>query len=76
VADNIIKKGSASGVSNLQRIRKASGITQRKLAELSGAALRMIQLYEQRRQDINKAQAATLLRIAYALGCEVVDLLE
>jgi len=76
VADNIIKKSNASGVSNLQRIRKASGITQRKLAELSGAALRMIQLYEQRRQDINKAQAVTLLRIAHALGCEVVDLLE
>ena len=76
VANNIIEKDSTSGVSNLQRIRKASGMTQRKLAESSGAALRMIQLYEQRRQDINKAQAATLLRIANVLGCEVADLLD
>ena len=76
VADNFMKKSNASGVSNLQRIRKASGMTQRKLAEVSGSALRMIQLYEQGRQDINKAQAATLLRIARVLGCEVEDLLE
>ena len=42
----------------------------------SGTALRMIQLYEQRNQDINKAQAITLTRIARTLGCEVEDLLE
>ena len=76
IADKIIEKSSASSVSNLQRVRKASGMTQSKLAEVSGAALRMIQLYEQRRQDISKAQAATLLRIANVLGCEVVDLLD
>jgi len=51
-------------------------MTQSKLAEASGATLRMIQLYEQRRHDISKAQVATLLRIANVLGCEVVDLLE
>ena len=76
VADKIIEKSRAGGVSNLQRIRKANGMTLSKLAEVSGAELRMIQLYEQRRQDINKAQAATLSRIANALGCEMADLLE
>jgi len=76
VADKIIENSNAGGISNLQRIRKASGMTQRRLAEVSGAALRMIQLYEQRRQDINKAQAATLLNIAHVLGCEVADLLD
>ena len=76
VADQIIKKNYASSVSNLQRIRKASGMTQKKLSEESGTALRMIQLYEQRNQDINKAQAITLTRIARTLGCAVEDLLE
>ena len=76
VADKIIEKGSAGGMTNLQRIRRASGMTQSRLAELSGAALRMIQLYEQRRQGINKAQAGTLAGIAHALGCKVEDLLE
>ena len=76
VADQIIEKNIINGASNLQRIRKASGMTQVKLAEESGAALRMIQLYEQRQKDINKAQAATLAKIAHVLGCGVEDLLE
>ena len=76
VADKIIEKGKAAGASNLQRIRKASGMTQRRLAEESGAALRMIQLYEQRAKDINKAQVGTLVGIARVLGCEVGDLME
>lgn len=46
VAEQLVKKNSAAGVSNLQKIRKANAMTQRKLAEESGAALRMIQLYE------------------------------
>lgn len=76
VADQIIKSNMTTGVSNLQRIRKASGMTQNELAEASGTSLRMIQLYEQRKQDINKAQAITLTRMAHVLGCAVEDLLE
>lgn len=76
VADQIIAKNSAGSVSNLQRLRKANSMTQSRLAQESGAALRMIQLYEQRQQDINKAQAATLNRIAHVLGCRIEDLLE
>ena len=76
VADHILKKNGAPDVSKLQRIRKLNGLTQKQLAEKSGATLRMIQLYEQRNQDINKAQAATISRIAHVLGCEIEDLLE
>jgi len=36
----------------------------------------MIQLYEQRQNDINKAQAGTLLNLTKALGCEMQDLME
>ncbi len=51
-------------------------MTQKKLAEASGVALRMIQLYEQRKQDINKSQAIALTRLAHVLGCKAEDLLE
>ena len=37
---------------------------------------KMIQLYEQRKQEINKARAETVARLAGTLGCEVEDLLE
>lgn len=61
---------------NLQRLRKAAGMTQAKLAERSGVTLRSIQLYEQRQKDINKAQALTLSQLARALGCQIGDLFE
>jgi len=76
VADHIIKNSSVNNTSNLQRIRKASGMTQKKLAEESNTAFRMIQLYRQRRSDISKSSAAALSRIAHVLGCKVEDLLE
>jgi transcriptional regulator with XRE-family HTH domain len=76
VAERQIKAEAAGKASNLQRIRKASGMTQKKLAEESGVAIRMIQLYEQRKQDINKSQAITLTRMAHVLGCDPEDLLE
>jgi DNA-binding Xre family transcriptional regulator len=76
VANRIIEKHRSAGISNLQRIRKAVGMTQKKLAAQSGVALRMIQLYEQRKQDICKAQAISIARMARALGCNAEDLLE
>ena len=61
---------------NLKRIRNSYGCTQAELAELSGVSLRSIQMYEQRRKDINKAGAETVYRLAKALGCTVEDLIE
>ena len=61
---------------NLKRIRTAYGCSQAKLAALSGVTLRSIQMYEQRRKDINKASADTLYSIAKVLGCAIEDLLE
>lgn len=60
----------------LQIMRKASGYSQKELAEKSGVTLRMIQQYEQRAKDINKASGTNLLALAKALGCRVEDLLE
>ena len=46
------------------------------LAKKADVSLRSIQMYEQQRKDINKAQAVTLQRLANALGCRERDLME
>ena len=76
VADQIIAEKMARRKTKLREIRKARGFTQQELSEASGVSLRMIQLYEQRQNDINKAQVTVVINLARALGCDVEDLLE
>ncbi len=59
----------------LTRIRNAVGISQSELARRSGVNVRVIQSYEQRLRDINKAQTSIVLSLARALDCSVEDLL-
>ena len=61
---------------NLKRIRNTAGMTQSQLAKESGVSLRSIQMYEQKKKDINKAQAITLAKTSRILGCDIEDLLE
>ncbi|WP_302625162.1 helix-turn-helix domain-containing protein [uncultured Eubacterium sp.] len=61
---------------NLKIRRKKLGISQSKLAELTGIAVRTIQQYEQRQRDINKAKAEYLVILARVLYCNVEDLME
>ena len=75
-ADKIITKHKKEKPSKLSVVRKARGFTQQQLADASGVTLRMVQLYEQRQNDISKAQAGVVMRLAKALGCEVEDLVE
>lgn len=64
-------------MSKLQDRRKAAGFSQSQLAaRVEGLSLRSLQHYERGAMDINKASALIVWRIAVALGCEVVDLLE
>lgn len=60
----------------LQILRKSIGYSQKTLAEKSGVTLRMIQQYEQRAKDINKAAGINLAALAQTLGCKIEDLLE
>ena len=53
-------------------MRKNCGMTQKELTEKSGTSLRMVQLYEQRKQDIRKAEAQTLVNLSRVLGCGVL----
>lgn len=60
----------------LTRHRLAVGISQSELAERSGISIRVIQSYEQRLRDINKAQLSTVVALAKALDCEAEDLMD
>ena len=75
-ANEIIARNKAGRKTKLYEIRKARGFTQQQLSDASGVSLRMIQLYEQRQNDINKAQVTIVINFAKALGCDVEDLLE
>lgn len=63
-------------IKRLKLYRAKAGLSQSKLAELSGVNVRMIQYYEQGAKDINKAQADTILALAKALNCKMESLLE
>ena len=60
----------------LTRLRTDAGLSQSELAERSGVSVRVIQAYEQKMRDINKAQASTVAQLAQALDCNPIDLLE
>ncbi|HIX53173.1 MAG TPA: helix-turn-helix domain-containing protein [Candidatus Lachnoclostridium stercoripullorum] len=67
---------AAKPETNLKLLRQKAGLSQRRLADLSGIPLRTIQQYEQRQKNINKAQAEYLVALARVLCCEVEDLME
>lgn len=65
-----------SPMSRLKLLREKVGLSQSALAAASGVPVRTIQQYEQRRKNINKAQAETLVALSKALYCRIEDLLE
>lgn len=75
-ADKIILNNINSSPTRLKKIRKQQHMTQEELSKLSGVSLRMIQLYEQRQNDINKASGQTINALARALCCNFYDIME
>lgn len=75
-ANNIIEHNKAIRTSRLKTIRNARGFTQQELSNYSGVSLRMIQLYEQKQNEIGKAQVRVVLRLAKTLGCDIEDLID
>ncbi len=73
IFDNIMQ---ANKETNLAIMRKNKGLSQPELAEKSNVSVRSIQLYEQKRSNINNAQYNNLQALAKVLGCEIEDLLE
>ena len=60
----------------LQKYRKLAGLSQKELAERTDIPLKTIQQYEQRRKNINKAQAEYIIRLSRVLCCRPEQLLE
>jgi len=60
----------------LASIRRNRGMTQQELSDAAGVSLRMIQLYEQRQNDLSKASFSVVLALAHVLGCKPEDLLK
>lgn len=73
-AYTIIRKHISQNKVGIKHLRLQSQLTQQELAKASGVTLRMIQAYEQNRQDIGKAEARSVLRLARVLGCRPEDL--
>ncbi|MBQ2935445.1 MAG: helix-turn-helix transcriptional regulator [Lachnospiraceae bacterium] len=62
--------------SKLKTARKHCGLTQEALADASGVSLNTIRAYERKSKDLNKAQFDIVIRLAKALKCEVLELLD
>lgn len=75
-ANEIIERNKNNRISRLQEIRKARGFTQQQLSDASDVSLRMIQLYEQKKNDIRKAKVYVVLNLSKALGCDIEDLID
>ena len=71
-----VREAITHSETQLRIIREARGISQSELAAASGVHIRSIQMYEQRQNDIDKAQGQTLYKLSRALGCKIEDLLE
>ena len=63
-------------ITRLRMYRERMGLSQSELARESGVSVRMIQHYEQRQKDLNKAQMKTIWLLAKALHCSMEDLME
>lgn len=61
---------------NLERIRKEKHLSRDELARLSGVNRTTIQRLEKGMYDVNMVKLGTLIALAKALRCKVVDLLE
>lgn len=61
---------------NLEYYRNRAGLSQAQLSNLSCVSIRSIQMYEQRKNDVAKAQINILIALAKTLNCNVYDLLD
>lgn len=55
----------------LEIARREAGMSRKKLSETSGVKIRAIEMYEQRRTNINDASAARVRDMAKAIGCPI-----
>ena len=74
VISNTIKNKSL--ISRLEYYRLNNNMSQESLSEKTGVSLAMIQEFEQRKKDINKASISSVYSLAKALNCDIENLME
>jgi len=63
-------------MNKLKEIREQKGLSQKKLAELSGVKLATVQKLDGGINNVNKAQADTLYKLAKVLEVSIEDLID
>ena len=63
-------------MTNLQKLRKAAGLSQSQLARAAGVPVRTLQALEVGARNIDKVSVLTALKLARALDCNIEDILE
>ncbi len=76
VMNKIIQEKKLHKGTNLHRLRKDAGLTQKELSELSGVNLRTLQQYEIGAKDINRASGSAINSLAQVLRCNFYDIME
>lgn len=59
----------------LEAARHRAGLTRLELSKKSGIALRTLEAYEQRKNDINMAAVASVKKISLALGVPIEEII-
>ena len=59
----------------LKTLRRAAGLSQAQLGEMTGLNFRTLQHYEQGTKDLNAAKLQTLLKLCNALNCALSDII-
>lgn len=59
----------------LQSVRESRGLSQAELAEAAGVNRRVLQNYEQGKNDMNGARLSTILKLCLTLKCNMADIL-
>lgn len=62
-------------MTKLKQLRTKKNLSQKDLAEKAGINVRTLQQYEQGTRDLNKAEALTVLKLAFVLNCNPYELI-
>jgi len=74
VAENIVTENERRS-NPLKEAREQIGMTQKALSEVSGVSLRMIRAYEQKQQDMSRAEYDSIFRLSKVLRIPAESLL-
>lgn len=74
IADDIIENSVKNSASPLKKARERLGLTQEELSRMSGVTLRMIRAYEQKSQNIAKANFDTVSKLASVLHINLKEI--